>query len=75
MLLQDLLPLTFAATLFLSSSSILEHGGEAIAGQLEQRAEEPAERELRGKDDREKQQGQDQDDRTGLVEVLVEEGR
>ena len=49
--------------------------GPPIASHLEHDGEQAAERELRREDDRQEEQGQDQDDRPGLVQVLGQDRR
>ena len=75
MLLQHLLPLLVAPLLLEPCPARAEHGGIAVAQDLTERREQATERELGREDDPEKEQRQDQDDRTGPVQVRGEDPR
>jgi len=71
-LLQHLLPLRLSPPLLAARADVAQHPGPAILQQLEDHAEQPAERELRRENDRQEEQRQDEDDRTRLVQVFGE---
>src|SRR5436190_22475695 len=73
MLLHYLLALLLA-TLFLAARLEACHQRDpAIVRDVAEHGEEAAERKLRRQNDREEEQGQDQDDRAGAIEIVGEE--
>jgi len=74
-LLDDLLALLFAELLLAPGAAVPGHHGPAVPRLPCSERQEPAERELRREDDRQEQQGQDQDDRAGAIEIDREQRR